>query len=144
MENKNNIFDNLENETPFLDKIKKENHFSTPKNYFENLPNTISNRITNDSPLFTFKKLSYRIALPILAIFVIVFLVTNFNTEQPQLNLNNEQISNLVIDENYIEIDDYIIYETYSEIIEPEKESEEYIDYLVENDIHINTIVDEL
>lgn len=144
MENKNNISDNLENEAPFFTQVKKGNHFSVPKDYFENLPNTINNRITNDSSLFTFKKLSYRIVLPVLAIFVIAFLVVNFNAEQPQLNLNNEQISNLVIDENYIDIDDYIIYETYSEIKEPEKESEEYIDYLVENDININTIVEEL
>ncbi len=144
MENKNNILDNLENETPFLAQLKKENHFSVPKNYFENIPNTINNRIVSHSPLHRFRKISYRIVFPVLAIFVISFLVVNFNAEQPKSELSNEQISELLIDENYIEIDDYIIYETYSEINEAEKESEDYIDYLVENDININTIVEEL
>lgn len=38
MENKDNIPDDLEKLAPFLSKLKKENHFSTPDNYFEVLP----------------------------------------------------------------------------------------------------------
>lgn len=145
MENKNNISENLENEAPFLAQLKKENHFTTPKNYFEVLPELINNKKLNNKSLnFSFDKLSYRILVPALSLIVISFFIFNNYNTPTETQLSNEEISSLLIEENYVEIDDYLVYETYSEINYSESEPDEYIDYLIENDIHINTIVEEL
>ena len=151
MENKNNIHKELEKEAPFLSKIKKENHFSIPKNYFEVLPEVIINKNLNNNDLnFLFDKLSWRILMPISATAILLFVIFNWNTNSIDSELTNEQLSDLIIDENYIEFDDYLVYDTYAEIMDEEEENnessdtEEYIDYLIENDIDINTIIEEL
>ncbi|NQX99359.1 MAG: hypothetical protein HRT73_15995, partial [Flavobacteriales bacterium] len=51
MKNDNNILDNLENKAPSLSKMTKENHFSTPKNYFEVLPEIIHSKNLNNNYL---------------------------------------------------------------------------------------------
>ncbi len=149
MENKDNIEENLENIAPFLANIKKENHFSTPKNYFEVLPEVINNKKLNNKSLhFIFDKLSWRILVPVSSLVVVLIIIFNWNTTTPQINLTSEQISDYVINEEYINIDDYLIYDTYSEVLDEEKETStnnnEYINYLIENDIDINSIIDEL
>lgn len=149
MENKNNTSENLEKEAPFLSKIKKENHFSTPKNYFEVLPEVITSKNLNNKSLpFSFDKLSWRILVPVSSLAVIIFIVFNWNNNLVESELTNDQLCELIIEEDYIEIDDYLVYETYAEILEEENEessdTEEYIDYLIENDIDINAIIEEL
>ena len=149
MKNKNNISENLENEAPFLSKIKKENHFSTPENYFEVLPEVITYKNLNKSLLkISFDRLSYRILVPIASVAIILFVIFNWNTNTVESELTNEQLSELIIEEEYIEIDDYLVYDTYAEILEEENEgsseTDDYIDYLIENDIDINSIIEEL
>lgn len=149
MENKNNTSENLEKEAPFLSKIKKENHFSTPKNYFEVLPEVITSKNLNNKLLpFSFVKLSWRILVPVSSLAIIIFIVFNWNSNLVESELTNDQLCELIIEEDYIEIDDYLVYETYAEILEEENEessdTEEYIDYLIENDIDINAIIEEL
>ncbi len=150
MENKNNIPENLEKEAPFLSKIKKENHFSTPNNYFEVLPEVIASKNLNNKSLrFSFDKLSYRILVPVASLIVLFFIVFNFNNNNTETELTSEQLSDLIIEENYLDIDDYLVYETYAEIIEEEEdetlsETDDYIDYLIDNDIDINSIIEEL
>lgn len=150
MDNKNNISDNLKNEAPFLSKIEKKNHFTTPNNYFEVLPEVISSKNLNNKSLrFSFDRLSYRVLMPITAFSILFFVVLNWDNNSIENNLTNEQLSELIIEEDYLEIDDYLVYESYAELIEnDEKESstdsEDYIDYLLENDIDINLIIEEL
>ncbi|MBL4593268.1 MAG: hypothetical protein JKX68_05555 [Flavobacteriales bacterium] len=150
MKNKNNIPDNLENEASILSKIKKENHFSTPKNYFEVLPEMITSKNLNNNKLqFNFDKLSYRILVPVSVFALLFFIVFNFSNNNTENELTNEQLSELIIEEEYIEFDDYLVYDTYAEIIEEEEnealsETDTYIDYLIENDIDINSIIEEL
>ena len=76
MENKNNIEENPLEDAQFLSKMKKENHFSTPNNYFEGLNEVINHKTLNNSILkFSFDNLSYRIFTPILATSDIILLL---------------------------------------------------------------------
>lgn len=149
MKNENNIPDNLENIAPFLSKMKKENHFKAPNNYFESLPEVISNKNLNSKEVqFSFDKLSWRILIPITAVIIIFTVVTNLNSVNENDTLTYDQFSEYIIAQEDIEFEDYLIYEAYAEILEaePEQESEneEYINYLMENDIDINSIIEEL
>ena len=150
MENKKNILDELEKEAPFLSKIKKENHFSTPKNYFKSLPEMISDKKLNNNTLNSFfDKLSYRFLVPITAVVVLFFVVFNFNSSTSSTELTNDQLSELLIEDDYFEMDDYLVYEAYAELLEEEEkettsDDDEYINYLLENNIDINSIIEEL
>lgn len=149
MKNKNDILEELEREAPFLSKIEKKSAFSTPNNYFEVLPEVISSKILNKNKLhLLFDKLSYRILLPISAFAILFFVTLNWNNNNIEDELTNEQLSELIIEEDYIGMDDYLIYESYAEILEEENEAssetQEYIDYLIDNNIDINSIIEEL
>jgi hypothetical protein len=149
MKNENNILDNLGNEASFLSKIKKENHFKAPENYFEVLPEVISNkRLNNKSIQLSFDKLSWRILIPFTAVVAIFTIITNLNTVDENNILTYDQLSEYIITEEDIEFDDYLVYEAYAETIETEEEfdtvTDEYIDYLIENDIDISSIIEEL
>lgn len=149
MKNIENISDNLENEAPFLSKMKKENHFIAPENYFKSLPEVISNKNLNNKSLpFNFDKLSWRILIPITAVIIIFTVITNLNSVNENDILTYDQFSEYIISQEDIEIEDYLVYEAYAEILESEEnlktEDEEYINYLIENDIDINSIIEEL
>ncbi|OFY86527.1 MAG: hypothetical protein A3K10_17385 [Bacteroidetes bacterium RIFCSPLOWO2_12_FULL_31_6] len=149
MENKNNIEEELESIAPFLSKIKKENNFSTPLNYFEILPEVIVNRSLNSKLFnFSFNKFSKHFLIPASSLAVILLMIFYFNRNTTEAELTNEQITNLIINDEYIKIDDYLVYDAYSEVLDEEKKTtsttDEYINYLIENDIDINSIIDEL
>jgi len=150
MENKNDIPNEIENIAPFLSKIKKENHFSAPKNYFEVLPEVMNYKTQNISRLqFSFDKLAYRFLVPITSLVVILVLIFNWTSNNTETELSNEQLAELIIEEEYLEIDDYLVYDAYEEIMDEEEneiesETEEYINYLLENNININLIIEEL
>ena len=159
MKNKNDILDELEKEAPFLSKIKKENRFSTPKNYFEVLPEVIHDKKLNNKSLkISFDRLSYRISIPISSLVIIFIVLFNWNTNTIESELTNEQLSELIVNEDYVEFDDYLVYDAYAEILEEKSkrsedsaldaetnsDTEEYIEYLIENNIDINSIIEEL
>jgi hypothetical protein len=149
MENKKNILEELENEAPFLSKIKRENHFSTPKNYFKSLPEVMSGKnLNNKSLVNVFDKLSYRIFVPISAIAILFFIVINLTKQNNPTELTSEQLSEILIEDDYLEMDYFLVYEAYAELLDQEEETsstdDEYINYLIENDIDINSIIEEL
>ena len=154
MENKNNISENPLKDAPFLSKIKKENPFSTPKNYFESLDEIRYYKSLNKNYLqVLFDKLSYRVFIPLTASLAIFLLVFNFLPSNNETPLTSDQIYEVLVEENYLEIEDDILYETYyettsfptlSEDKNSENENDEYIEYLIENDIDINLIIAEL
>ena len=155
MENEKNISDNLENEAPFLSKITKENHFSAPENYFEVLPEIINNKILDNNKLrFNIDKLSWRLLMPFTAVIIIFIAIINLNTTTENDTLSYDQLSEYIIAEEDIDFDEYLVYEAYAELLETEgnedlesnEDSEEqaYINYLIENDIDINSIIEEL
>jgi|GEM_PF-2499094 len=154
MENKNNISENPLKDAPFLSRIKKENHFSTPKNYFESLDEVRTpNNLNKNYLQILFDKLSYRIFTPIAASIVIFILIFNLYPSSNETPLTSDQIYEVLAEENYLEIEDDLLYETYyettssptlSEDKNSENENDEYIEYLIENDIDINLIIAEL
>jgi hypothetical protein len=154
MKNKNNISENIEKEAPFLSKIEKKNHFSIPENYFKVLPEVITNKNVNNSSLqYFFDKLSHRILIPFSTVTAIVLLLFYFTPTPSSTEMTSEQISEILINDNYIELEEDLIIETYSKIVEEteistnenhDNETEEYINYLIENDIDINSIITEL
>lgn len=150
MNNKNKYKDNLKNEAPFLANIKKENTFITPKDYFEVLPQVMSDKILNKKSIgFSFDKLSWRILMPSVACLGLLLLVFTWNNPTTENELNAEQLSVLIIEEDYFEIDAYLVYDTYAEILEENEnsnstEADEYINYLIENNIDLQTIIEEL
>tara|TARA_B100000809_G_scaffold258354_1_gene301415 strand:+ start:6719 stop:7168 length:450 start_codon:yes stop_codon:yes gene_type:complete len=149
MKKEQNISDNLENEAPFLSKMTKENHFSAPDNYFESLPEVMSNKnLNNNSIQNLFDKLSWRILVPFTAVVIIFTVITNLNTVDENAILTYDQLSEYIITEEDIDFDEYMVYEAYAETIEPDEysdsETDEYINYLMENDIDINSIIEEL
>ena len=155
MENEKHISDNLENEAPFLSKITKENHFSAPENYFEVLPEIINNKVLDNNKLrFNIDKLSWRLLMPFTAVIIIFIAIINLNTTTENDTLSYDQLSEYIIAEEDIDFDEYLVYEAYAELLETEgnedlesnEDSEEqaYINYLIENDIDINSIIEEL
>lgn len=149
MNNKNNIPENEKNESVFLGNMEKKQVFSTPKDYFEVLPEVINNKkLENKSLNNYFDKLSYRIIGPVLAFSILLGIVFTWQNNTSEKALTNEQLSEYLLDEGYLEIEDYLVYESYyeAEIEETslEESDDEYIDYLINNDIDINTIIEEL
>jgi hypothetical protein len=150
MEHKKNILEELKKEAPFLSEIKKENHFSVPENYFEVLPEIISSKKLNNNYLNVFfDKLSYKVLMPVTAVVILFFIAFSFNTTNISTELTSDQLSELIIEDDYFEMDDYLVYEAYAEILEEEKkrtpsDEDEYINYLIEHNIDINSIIEEL
>jgi hypothetical protein len=149
MKNENNISDNLENEAPLLSKIKKENNFNAPKNYFESLPEVMSNKnLDNKSLYFIFDKMSWRVLMPFTAAIIISISIITLNTIEENNTLTPDQLSEYIITEDNYEFDDETVYDAYAEFIETDEsedsEEQEYINYLMENDIDINSIIEEL
>jgi len=160
---KNNNADNLENEALsnndrdglLLSNISKENHFSAPNNYFKSLPEVINNKILDNKSLtFNIDRLSWRLLMPFTAIIIIFIAITNLNSTTENNTLTPDQLSEYIITENDFEFEDEMVYEAYAEVLNQESErsedsafdaeKEEYINYLIENDIDINSIIEEL
>ncbi|MCB0402296.1 MAG: hypothetical protein KDD41_09455 [Flavobacteriales bacterium] len=156
MKNNKNTVDPFENEPDFLAQFDKKTPFSVPDHYFESLPEVINDKILKKKSLkFGFDKMSYRILGPSAALIALFFVVFHFYNTPSGNTVQPEEFSDALLNEVSVELDDYMIYDVYAEIIEEtessteqtsgnETENDEYIDYLLENDIDINTIIEEL
>jgi tRNA A22 N-methylase len=149
MENKNNISENGNNLPPILTKIGKENSFSVPKNYFEVLPQVINDKKLNNKRIVNiFDNLSYRILAPTLGVLTLIMTIYILQPNNTTLELTNEQLSEIIINEELIEFDENLVYEVYAETestsSSEQTTDEEIIDYLINDNISINLIIDEL
>ena len=146
MKNDNNI-SNLENEEEFLLGIKKENNFNTPPNYFDDLPELLMVKKSSNNNLGLSKNL-YRFILPTAAFVIIALIIFNFNETTKTTQISDEQLSEFLINEEYEYFEDELIYEAYINNVSTESNTSEndenYIDYLIDNDVDINTIIEEL
>ncbi len=150
MKNRNNIPKEPLKNISFLSKIEQKNYFSVPENYFESLPEVINHKKLNNKYLIiSFNKLLWKILLPTASLIVVVFIIFNFNNRSTKTTLTDKQLPSLTISEDYLEIDDDLIFDDYAKILEEQKdihlsEDEDYINYLIDNDIDINLIIGEL
>lgn len=136
MQNKNNI-----------EQLKKENQFSVPANYFEELPQQIHAKRTSTKPNSIFSnQFFYKVLTPtmvIVTLFVSYYIYQNNTTTE----LTSQEISEVIIDQELIQMDEEMIYEVYAETAtsnQTESQNEEIIDYLINNNISINLIIEEL
>lgn len=145
MDENKKILKSNNNRHSILDEIEKKSDFSTPKDYFESLPEVTSINILNKNKLYNnFDILSYRVLLPTLMILLLTIFVFNWNSDSEKNELTNEQLSEVLIESDYVDFDDELLYEVYSETLTEEEKNNEYIDYLIENNVELNTIIDEL
>lgn len=147
MKSDNNISKDLQSDEGFLSNIKKENNFTTPSNYFDELPELLNNKRVNSSSL-NLNKLLYRILIPSATFIIITVLILNWNNSTEITQISDDQLSEYIINEEYESFDEQIIYDIYMESIALESNLEEveenYINYLIDNDVDINTIIEEL
>jgi len=70
------------------------------------------------------------------------------NTAQENDTLTYDQFSEYIITENDFEFEDEMVYEAYAELLEIEEtddaDEQEYINYLIKNNVDINSIIEEL
>jgi len=149
MENKNNIENNELNKHSILNKIKKENHFTTPNNYFEVLPQIINDKKLNNNNIKNiFDKLSYRVLAPTFGILILITTIYTLQPNNTDLELTSEQLSEIIIDEELIDFDENLVYEVYAEMEntnpDEQNDDEEIIDYLINDNFSINLIIEEL
>ena len=145
MDENKKILKSNNNRHSILDEIEKKSDFSTPKDYFESLPEVTSINILNKNKLYNnFDILSYRVLLPTLMILLLTIFVFNWNSDSEKNELTNEQLSEVLIESDYVDFDDELLYEVYSETLTEEEKNNEYIEYLIENNVELNTIIDEL
>ena len=147
MKSDNNISKDLQSDEGFLSNIKKENNFTTPSNYFDELPELLNNKRVNSSSL-NLNKLLYRILIPSVTFIIIAVLILNWNNTTEITQISDDQLSDYIINVESEYLDEEIIYESYMESIALESNLEEteenYINYLIDNDVDINTIIEEL
>lgn len=127
-----------------LGNIDKKSGFTTPDSYFESLLEDINHKkLKNNNLKFNFDILPYRILAPFLVLIVFFVSFLTFN-QTPENNLSYNE----VIYEEIIAFNDDILTEEYAEILpystsEIVENDEEVIDYLINNNININSILEE-
>lgn len=142
-ENIPNDFDNLSKHAPLLSSIKKENSFSTPVDYFDELPNMISEKISKSKKesFFqkTFSSITFSGSFSIASVTAVILLFTFFNRNplnQKEQIASEEIIDTISVDEVDMRTDNYLVAEVYKEqmTIEEEDNSNKDIEnYLIEN-----------
>jgi len=156
-DNRNEIKAELEAIAPTLSKIKRDNPFEVPEGYFENLPRLVSDRIKEHStshtvPIRTLVVRWTAIAASIALIAAVAFVLNN-NTA-PTVNtdlalLDAEEIAEALVSDGAYAVDEEDLVEMLIEEDEfyagdEESSSDDIIDYLIDNDIDLSTIINEL
>jgi len=124
MKSDNNISKDLQSDEGFLSNIKKENNFTTPSNYFDELPELLNNKRVNSSSL-NLNKLLYRILIPSVTFIIIAVLILNWNNTTEITQISDDQLSDYIINVESEYLDEEIIYESYMESIALESNLEE-------------------
>ncbi|MCK4661232.1 MAG: hypothetical protein KAT68_00090 [Bacteroidales bacterium] len=148
--------DELSKIAPKLSKIKKDNPFKAPDGYFDNFPLKMQEIITAQKEvvkpkfvLFAKPQLAYIYAFSLIIVMVFSYTVmTNyFNNNANQL-LTSDEICE-IIEYDVYEYDealfvDALLDDDYDISDSDNDASEEIIDYLLDDNIDYNTIIEEL
>ncbi|HIA10542.1 MAG TPA: hypothetical protein EYN69_00505 [Flavobacteriales bacterium] len=159
-ENSDEIRKELEGIAPRLSKIEKVNPFEVPDGYFDNLPRLVSDRINEASTAhraavrtLTFRWTAVAASITLIAAFAYIFNNTahlDDNMDLAQLDI--EEIADALVDEGAFTVEEedlielLIMVEEGKQSATEEKESDtnEIIEYLIDSDIDLTTIIDEL
>ncbi len=160
----------LEGIAPTLSKIEKVNPFEVPDGYFENLPGLVSDRINEGSTAHraTVRTLTLRWAavaasITLIAAFAYIFNNTSeLNNNMDLAQLDIEEITEALLNEGAYTIEEEDLIELLvtkdedpsagsgsgsgsgSGQEKEETDTDEIIDYLIDGDIDLTTIIDEL
>lgn len=145
MNKKENIpsdFDNLSKYAPLLSSIKKEISFSTPVDYFDELPNIISAKISEEKKESFFQKIflsiSFSGSFSLASITSVVLVLTLFSRmplNQNEQIASEEIVDTISVDEIDNRTDNYLVAEVYKEqmTLDDENSNTDIEDYLIEN-----------
>ncbi len=120
-------------------KEKYHQHFKTPEGYFESLPTKISEKIPLEAKSQPALRLFPRLAYIIAIVFLVFFGVRFFNPVTEDKSLDADSIESYLVEN----ADMSLVVEAYIEDYELETTDED-IDYLIDNDIDVNSIILEL
>ncbi len=138
-----------------LNKINKELPFRVPDNYFEELPEKIqarckqSDRVVENkgTSLINILKPAFSLAAMFIGVALIAFLAVNL-TKQPEKQKTplSEDIAKADYEKQYSSEEEIIeaIKEQQKNQNSSVREKDEYIDYLMEDDIDYGTLINEL
>ena len=142
--------------SPTLAAIPKTNPFSVPEGYFDNLPGAVQNKIKASQkrtrPLYL---ASWKISLAAasIALLMVTWMVFGPSPDSlPTYSLDEfsaEEIHSLFANDDNFELDESMIVASYieSEAVwdgeDPSLVDEEVIEYLIENDIELDLIINE-
>ena len=136
---------------PNLSKIKKENNFKVPDNYFEDFPTIVQEKISKKPStfisrfLFFILKPQFIATFSILVIFFVTYSILNTHKEVNILISNDiaEYFEQNQTDYNEDLLIDFIVNDPNIEISN-NSENDVIIDYLIDNDIDYSTLVNAL
>lgn len=155
MEDFKNINDELNELGSSLHKMEKQNPFGVPENYFENLNSVVQDKISAQKKISWDKQLSgfiaaHKLLLATCTIVLALGSVYHFKTMQQTISNDTNTYFTLGDDElNTIagELDEHILAEMYVSESTSESTSNDSLqveDYLIENNIDVNTLLNEL
>ena len=151
-----NDHDDLKKHAPWLTKIEKRNEFQAPDGYFDSLPSIIQERCLESSRSAISEKLErfrfyfYRLVIPVSFAAIIIFFGLNYlNPADVDNDLTAEEISIILEEDVSISIEETLLIEILMEnesaqSAEFADEDEDIIDYLIDNDIDLSSIINEL
>ena len=138
---------------PNLSKIKKENSFKVPDNYFDDFPTIIQEKISTKPSFFLSKYLFFIFRPQVIAAFslIVIFVVSYsvFNSHQKTNMLSSTDLTEY-FEQNLSDYDedlliDLIVNDPDIDISNnSDKDNDEITDYLINNDIDYSTLVNGL
>jgi len=138
----------LDELAPHLAKLSKQDPFKVPDNYFEAFPTKVQSRYTLEAapPLHAQLRPSLLQVVAGAWVMTIIIVVAFVFSDQPatQSSLTAEEIITVIESDYLASVDEALLVEMLAEDLELVTEDEPLIDYLIESDIDMSSIVEEL
>ena len=136
---------------PNLSKIKKENNFKVPDNYFDDFPSIVQEKVTTRSSSFVSRFLFFILKPQFIATFsiLVIFFVTYsiLNTHKETNILSSNDIAEY-FEQNQSDYDEDLLIDVIVNDpnidISNNTDNDVIIDYLIDNDIDYSTLVNAL
>lgn len=152
------IAEELKYLSPALARIKKENIFNVPHGYFEELPAKIKEQCKEDDlykanngvlRYINLRSVAAAASVLLIAVSLLVYNIKDSNQQLALQEFTSEEILDYLDAENVYDMNEEYLIEELSSMdnvvmIEESIETVEIIDYLLENDIDLTTIINEI